>query len=55
MTALKCEISPLHIHTRDRMRLLVDGPIKFLGHRGDFCSTPQLTLMAPGALCFVDH
>jgi hypothetical protein len=55
MSALKGKVLPLHIDTRNGIRLFVDGLIKFLGHRRDFGPAPKLTLMASCTFGFIDH
>jgi hypothetical protein len=54
MAALQGEFFPLDIHPRHRLRVFINGPDQFFGNRRDFRSTPQLTLVATGALLRVN-
>jgi hypothetical protein len=48
MSALQGKILSLHIHTGHRLGIFLNRSGKLFGHRGDFCSAPQFTLVASG-------
>jgi hypothetical protein len=54
MPALQGKRFPFHIDPGHRTGFFVDGGEEFLGDRGDFGSTPELTLMASRTFIFID-